>query len=52
MSLAIGKFLIKLFDETKSYRVMFKVKTILKAENAYQDAYEEELRLEDGVSIA
>ena len=31
---------------------MFKVKTILKVENAYQDAYEEELELEDGVSIA
>ena len=31
---------------------MFKVKAILKAENAYQDAYEEELQLEDGVFIA
>ena len=52
MSLSIGKFLIKLFDEIKSYRVLFKVKTIMKAENAYQDAYEEELQLEDGVFIA
>ena len=47
MSLSIGKFFIKLFDEIKSYKVMFKAKTILKAENAYQ----EELQLQDGVSI-